>query len=218
MLQMDWNCALITDGLDCAIESSLNNSGSARLINDSEVRHIGARIELGVGAVLRFDRTFQHPLAQRGLIEMLPAEWVARLGAKKDGTERTDLGYWQGEDLVGMEGLWRDILKKGMRDPLIIGVGRVCRSTRLEAGNHRICIFREKGIAYVPAVVLVGDSSVTSEENVTHRFQRDLLIDEGWPDFGPYPEKVYMRPSDVFVEFNGAALPRCAGAPNNHYS
>lgn len=147
-----------------------------------------------------FKRTFEHPLAQRNLIELLPVDWVASLGATKNGTEKTDLGLWQNEELVTMEQLWSDLLINGMRDPFILGVGRVCRTCRLEAGNHRIGLFKNKGILLVPTVVLVGDSSITHIGNGTHTFHKELLIPKGWENFGPYPEKLYMKPSQVFVE------------------
>lgn len=147
-----------------------------------------------------FKETFKHPLAQRGFVEMLPAEWVASLSRHKDGTEKTDLGYWKNEEPVTMKQLWEDLLNRGMRDPFILGAGRVCRTCRLEAGNHRIALFRNKGIEFVPAVVLVGDSSITSIGNGGHTYEKELLIPEGWPNFGPYPEKIYMKPSDVFAE------------------
>lgn len=115
----------------------------------------------------------------------------------QNGTEKTDLGLWQNEDLVTMDQLWNDLLINGMRNPFILGV---CRTCRLEAGNHRIGLFKNKGIFFVPTVVLVGDFSITHIGNGTHTFNKELLIPTGWENFGPYPEKLYMKPSHVFVE------------------
>ena len=147
-----------------------------------------------------FSKTFEHPLALRGDVEWVPTEWLAQL-ANPQADTFGDTGDWHGtNDLLALDALFDDLMARGMRDPFIIGVGRVSRTCRLEAGNHRIQIFVQKQLPFVPAVVLVGDSAITSEGNGTHEFRRALSVPTGWPHFGPYPEECYVAPSAVFPE------------------
>ncbi len=145
-----------------------------------------------------FAATFSHPLAQRGIFEMLPTAWVQALANKKAGFVTDDgLG---GAVMLTLEQLWDDMCKQGMRDPFVLSAGRHTRDCRLEAGNHRIQLFSQHGVPYVPAVVLVGDDCIISLQNGDHRYKHELLLEKQDFTNGYLEERVYMAPSDVFAE------------------
>lgn len=118
-------------------------------------------------ALALFGRTFEHPIIG-AIVEWVPTAWLQALSNPEvDG--HTDLGTWATDaPLVGMETLWRNLLATGMRDPFLVGVGRVTRKVRLEAGNHRVNLLQAKGLLWVPAVAYVGDTSITHRGNGTH--------------------------------------------------
>lgn len=146
-----------------------------------------------------FDRTFQHPVVG-ALAEWVPARWLLAL-SNPEVTDVTDLGTWMPEEpLVGLDSLYADMLTNGMRDPFIVGVGRVTRKVRLEAGNHRVHAVLHNGILLVPAVAYVGDSSITHTGNGTHEGSlMALKLPTATGIMGPYPVKEYRRLSDVLV-------------------
>lgn len=106
-----------------------------------------------------FHRTLQHPVLYP-FIEWVPTDWLLGLANPKPSAT-TDLGNWQSDERVDWEHLFADMLAAGMRDPFMVGVGRVTRRVRLEAGNHRIRLMVQHGIHMVPAVAYVGDSAIS---------------------------------------------------------
>lgn len=134
------------------------------------------------------------------MAEWVPARWLLAL-SNPEATDQTDLGTWMPEEpLVGLADLYADMLAQGMRDPFIVGVGRVTRRVRLEAGNHRVHAVLHNGILLVPAVAYVGDSSITHVGNGTHEgVWMDLKLPPATGIMGPYPIKEYRRLSDVLV-------------------
>ncbi len=82
-----------------------------------------------------FAVTFQHPLAKRGLIEMVPTAWVNAL-SNPERDDKTELIPVLGAPLVSLQELWENMVQVGMRDPFILSAGRHTRKCRLEAGNH----------------------------------------------------------------------------------
>ncbi len=126
----------------------------------------------------------EHPLYTQGAIELVPTAWVWK--------------YW-GRDVspVDFEALWKSIEEEGMYDPLIMRVGIKNRKFRLEAGNHRIQLLHEKGVAYAPLTVQITEECGPHADNIltdaTHNF-----------DFGdeviiPQVISDYMKPSDIFT-------------------
>ena len=152
----------------------------------------------GLTQDFNFSATLAHPLAKAGLVEMLPTAWVKAL-ANPAPSETTDITPGS-STLVGMEELWQHLQDHGMNDPFILSAGRVDGLARLEAGNHRINLFSENGIDYVPATVLVGDLAVLFDGNGAHSFKRELIIPAQTHKNAPYDERLYMAPSDVFAE------------------
>lgn len=144
-----------------------------------------------------FDRTFQHPVIG-GLVEWVPTRWLLAL-ANPEATSETDLGTWEPDaPLVGFEELYANLLATGMRDPFIVGVGRVTRRIRLEAGNHRVHILLQNDIPLAPAVAYVGDSSITHLGNGCHEGPlTELKLRLPTDIMGPYPIKEFLRLSSV---------------------
>lgn len=144
-----------------------------------------------------FHRTFQHPVIG-SLVEWVPTRWLLAL-SNPDVTDVTDLGTWEPDPpLVGFDELYANLLQNGMRDPFIVGVGRVSRRVRLEAGNHRVHALLERGILKAPAVAYVGDSAITHIGNGVHEGHlMELLLPAATDILGPYPVKEYRKLSSV---------------------
>lgn len=147
-----------------------------------------------------FNRTFLHPVLGH-LTQWVSTLWLQRI-SNPIVDNKTDLGTWDDNpNLVGMEELYENMLSQGMRDPLIVGVGRITRRVRLETGNHRVNIFVSKGIMYVPAVAYIGDSAITHIDNGLHEgelMKLNLPIVKPQENIlGPYPIKEYANLSKV---------------------
>ncbi len=143
-----------------------------------------------------FRKTFEHPIL-KPYIELVSTDFLLRIANPNPG-EKTDLGFWDNNILVDMEALMKNIKKHGMRDPMIVGVGRCDGYVRLEAGNHRVRLFHKEGIKYVPAVAYVGDYSITHIGNGEHLGEKiPLKIKLTSNILGPYPIKEYKRLSDI---------------------
>ncbi len=135
-----------------------------------------------------------HPLYKQGKVEMVPTEWVWRYWGKDvspyanlpDGTT------------VGLEELWENILKEGLRSPLIMRAGLKNKKMRLESGNHRIQVLHQHGIKEVPVAVQVREECGPHLKDVmtdaTHNFSAPdgFLVSEITDE--------YMKPSEVFKE------------------
>lgn len=144
-----------------------------------------------------FQTTFEHPNIGH-FVEWTPTKWLHKL-SNPDVSYKTNLGSWNKYDrLVSFEELYNDMLEKGMRDPIIIGVGHVSRRVRIEAGNHRINIFLAKNFEYVPAICYIGDTAITNIVNGSHQGEiMDLKIHTSVDIMGPYSIKQYKRPSET---------------------
>lgn len=144
-----------------------------------------------------FAATFQHALAKRCLIEMVPTSWVM---AKANPEIKEESDLTPGGQIVSLGALWDDMVRQGMRDPFILSAGRTNGDCRLEAGNHRVALFARAKINFIPATVLVADDCVIFPANGPHRYQRNLLLPVGPALNGPYDERIYMAPSNVFQD------------------
>jgi hypothetical protein len=152
-------------------------------------------------AIALFARTFAHPVLG-GLVEWVPTTWLLAL-ANPNPSPTTDLGNWGRDERVDWRALFRNIREQGMRDPLLVGAGRVTRTIRLEAGNQRVRCMAQNQVAYLPVVAYVGDSAVTHLSNGPHPGRLEALqLPLGYPDLmGPYPVKEYRKLSEVLVHF-----------------
>lgn len=135
----------------------------------------------------------QHPLTRAGHVEELPTEWVYQYW----GSDVTP--HIEYEDGTGslLPGLWERIQAEGLVDPLIIRVGIVSQTMRLEAGNHRIQVLREHGVEKVPVTIEItafcGPDAPNPHTDATKVF---LLPPEGI--LVSSLEHEYLAPSKVF--------------------
>jgi hypothetical protein len=133
-----------------------------------------------------------HPLYKQGLIESVPTSWVWNYWGR-DVSPDADL---MDGTIVSKEELWENLKKEGLYDPLIMRVGLKNKKFRLEAGNHRIQVFHENGIEFVPLTVQVREECGPHLDDVmtdaTHNFDAgdQFLISKISTE--------YMKPSDVF--------------------
>ena len=138
-----------------------------------------------------------HPLTLAGHVELVPTDWLYQYRGEdvtagidsKDGTT------------LDIESLWQNIQQDGLYDPVIIRVGKENKKFRLEAGNHRIQVFKKYGLEFTPATVQVQDNCGPEVENVmtdaTHNF--DFTEDFTTKAF----EIGYMKPSVIFKSLKG---------------
>ncbi len=133
-----------------------------------------------------------HPLSIAGKIELVPTEWVYQYRGE-DVSPNTTL---MDGTIVDLDALWRDICTEGLHDPLIMRVGIQNKMMRLEAGNHRIQIFQQHHLPFVPLVVQLRDECGPHAGEVmndaTHNFDaRDELLLS-------HINEEYVKPSDAF--------------------
>ena len=134
----------------------------------------------------------EHPLYKKGVVEMVPIEWVWKYWGR-DVSPQADL--LDGTE-VSIERLWEDIVENGMSDPLIMRVGVKNKMFRLEAGNHRIQALYTHDVKEVPVTAQVraecGPHVGDVMTDATHNFDGgdEIIIDEITDE--------YMKPSEVF--------------------
>lgn len=137
----------------------------------------------------------EHPLYKLGKIELIPTEWVYQYR----GPDVSPFPDLLDGTVVTKEVLWNNILEIGMREPFIMRIGLANKKFRLESGNHRIVLFKEHGVPYVPVTVQVckecGPEAPDLMTDATHNFDAPLgfLISKITDE--------YMAPSEVFAEF-----------------
>ncbi len=140
-----------------------------------------------------------HPLYKAGKVELVPTGWVWQYRGA-DVSPEADL---KDGTIVDLGGLWENIASEGLHDPLIMRVGTRNKKFRLEAGNHRIQVFHEHGVPFVPVTVQVREECGPHVSDVmtdaTHNFDAgdevlvSAIIEE------------YMKPSEVFRSLAGVA-------------
>src|ERR1035437_7730943 len=103
-----------------------------------------------------------NPLYRDGKVELVPTDWVWKYWGK-DVSPMTNLADGT---IVDLDGLWKNICKEGLQDPLIVRVGVKNKKFRLEAGNHRIQVLHDNGIEMIPVTVQVQDECGPHVKNV----------------------------------------------------
>lgn len=137
-----------------------------------------------------------HPLYKQGAVEFVPTDWVWNYWGR-DVSPKTNL---KDGTLVEMDVLWENLIKEGMRDPLIMRVGLKNQKFRLESGNHRIQLFHKHGIKMIPVTVQVREECGPHLPDVmtdaSHNFETkgNLLISK--------ITREYMKPSEVFKDLS----------------
>lgn len=135
-----------------------------------------------------FTKTLNHPFLGR-FVEFLHVDFITKM-SNPDFQEATDNGDWANPQTLTLDNLFQDILDKGMRDPLFVGIGLKNSMMRLETGNQRVQMFKRKGVMYLPVVAYVGEGQVSHTGNGIHEGIRADFVqtfDEDYKDFmGPY--------------------------------
>lgn len=90
-------------------------------------------------------------------IEYLPTAWLNSIAAPVPTP--TDMAE-----------LWRNLCTNGLRDPLVLGVGKD-NTLRLDAGNHRVKLFAKYGIKALPVIAKVGATAILDPGNGLHCFK-----------------------------------------------
>lgn len=140
-----------------------------------------------------------HPLALGGFVELVPTNWLYKIRGEDVSSPA---GLVDGT-LVDMKSLWVNIQSEGLCDPVVIRVGMQSKTFRLEAGNHRIQVFKKYGVEFTPAYVEVTKYCGPNAKNVmtdaTHNFTFTDDINTKNIHTGP------MKPSAVFMSLDSAA-------------
>lgn len=138
-----------------------------------------------------FSNTFKHAILG-DKAQWVSLEWLLEI-ANPAPNEQVKL---LDQSIISSEDLWKDIEKKGMRDPFIIACGSIDGRVRLETGNHRIQLLLSKGILHAPAVALLTEIAWVDKDNGSHEGkQLKLWATQPVAPLGVYAERLYMKPS-----------------------
>lgn len=148
-----------------------------------------------------FKRTFEHP-ELGALIQLVPTEWAFSI-ANPAPSLHTDLGDGT-ERRVGFATLTAHMLRNGMRDPLVIGVGTETGKVRLDAGNHRIRCFMAFKLPFVPAIASIGGSHIWEPGNGLHEGLPEEILQGCHEDGLVAGERVYQALSETLARFRAA--------------
>jgi hypothetical protein len=134
------------------------------------------------------------PLTKGGMMEnyqnkteQVPIDWI-----KKNIPAYNELGK------TDVDALSKDITEKGLREPVIINVGKNSRTATIGEGNHRIAAAEKAGYTHIPARVIVG---------------QEWGKGKGGPDISsdliPQKDEYFSadaKPSQVFRSLEGKAV------------
>jgi hypothetical protein len=128
------------------------------------------------------------------IIDLVPTAWLLAIACPTPA-EKTELGF--GSEWVGLDGLWKNVVEQGLRDPMLISVSLKTGHGRMEAGNHRIRLAEWAGLPFMPAIVLAGNIEIHDPGNGTHLFdlRADLLLEIN-PE-ADFSDRI-MAPTEVF--------------------
>ncbi len=77
---------------------------------------------------------------------------------------------------VNMSELWLEMLQQGMRDPLILRISAESKTIRLETGNQRVYLFKQRGITMIPTVLQIETTPVGSTANGFHLYDFNRVM------------------------------------------
>lgn len=133
-----------------------------------------------------FARAFKHPILG-GKAQWVSIEWLLEIanpnpasGAESD------------------EEIWKEMERKGLRDPFIIACGSVEGRARLETGSREIRALLAKGVLHAPAVALLAENAWVDKGNGEHE-GKSLKLWASAPEapLGIYAERLYLPPSEL---------------------
>jgi hypothetical protein len=133
-----------------------------------------------------FARAFKHPILG-GKAQWVSLEWLLEIANPDPAAgEESD------------EEMWKEMEKKGLREPLIIACGSVEGRARLETGAREIRVLLAKGVLHAPAVALLAENAWVDKGNGEHEGKL-LRLWASAPEapLGIYAERVYLPPSEL---------------------
>ena len=83
--------------------------------------------------------------------------------------------------------LWSDIKRNGLQNSLSLSVSRETGRAVLFDGNHRLPLFRNKKVEWVP--LKVSYFFIEDEDNESFRFVPKMYDEDEWP-VNPTPENI----------------------------
>jgi hypothetical protein len=105
----------------------------------------------------------------QSLITWAPTDWLLQIANPTPLLDTTTSGAdGQADRRVDLPTLFAGMLRDGMRDPLVLGIGLNGR-VRLETGNQRIRCLVEHGVLRAPVIGFINDSAVTNPANGHHQ-------------------------------------------------
>ena len=107
-----------------------------------------------------------HPWNDSGKVEFICIDFLIAAANPKP-TKETDL--ITGE-ICHQEVVWKNILKEGMYEPLMLRINPYQREMRLESGNHRVRMAKKYGIKYLPVASFVTKMTIFNKVNGSHVF------------------------------------------------
>jgi len=106
---------------------------------------------------------------------------------------------YSGEE-CDFEYLYENIQKNGMVEPFVVSIGKDL-SIRLETGNHRIQIFKNKNIEYIPCVFVFNKTSIINLGNGNHSyFLKNVLNEDFIKKLEVNNNLIFFEPKDIFIK------------------
>lgn len=136
--------------------------------------------------ILKNERWKNHPWSESGYVYNTDINLILSVANPK-ATDYTDL---LDGNIVHQEKVWEDIEKEGMQEPLLIIIGYDKKTIRLESGNHRIKVAKDKGYTHLPVAFLVFKESIFNSLNGKHFFDAKKIVDFDKLIKCPYPYQV----------------------------
>jgi len=122
--------------------------------------------------ILEKTRWKNHPWNLFNLVEEVDVDFLSSI-KNPYATKETD-------DLVGkihpQKVVFDEIIKNGMRDPLLIVISLKHKTIRLESGNHRVDEAKLNLYTHLPVATLIIDDKILKKGNGTHYFPAENLI------------------------------------------
>lgn len=148
--------------------------------------------------ILENNRWKSHPWSKSGYVYHTDINLIHSIANPK-ATDYTDL---LDSRIVHQEIVWENIEKEGMQEPLLIVIGYDKQTIRLESGNHRIKVAKDKGYTHLPVAFFVFKESVFNSINGDHFFNAKEIIEFKKLIKCPYPYQVNpkeLMSNDYFI-------------------
>lgn len=123
--------------------------------------------------LLKNKRWMSHPWSDGDKVSLVSIDFLLKI-CNKESTNKADLltGEIVSEDIV-----WSDIVKNGMKEPLLIRINPETFEVRLESGNHRIKTAKKDGYTHLPCAVFITKNTIFNKGNGVHKYKIVDLLD-----------------------------------------